>query len=142
MARGTSRPLIAAALGLLLAAPAAAAPGVEGTWLTEDKNALVTIRPCGGSVCGAISKVLVQKPGVPTTDIKNPNPALRKRPFVGLVFLSGFKRAGTGWEGGRIYDPNTGKTYRSKIAVQPDGRLKVSGCVAFICRSQYWTRAR
>jgi uncharacterized protein (DUF2147 family) len=59
-----------------------------------------------------------------------------------LRILSGFAPAADGWENGRIYDPKSGKSYRSHLKLNPDGSLKVSGCIAFICKSQRWTRAR
>jgi phosphoenolpyruvate carboxylase len=34
------------------------------------------------------------------------------------------------------------KTYRSMLRLNADGSLKVSGCIAFFCQSQRWTRAR
>lgn len=48
------------------------------------------------------------------------------------------------WSGGKIWAPDTNKTYRSKMTLQADGaELKVSGCIAggLICRSQKWARA-
>ena len=56
--------------------------------------------------------------------------------------ISDFRRDGPGaWAGGKIYDANSGKTYRSKMVLDPDRTLKVSGCVLFICQAQAWTRA-
>lgn len=129
-------------LAALLLAAAPAPSGVEGQWLTAERNAIVTIAPCGASYCGTIAKVLVTRPGVPKTDVNNPDPKLRSRPLVGLPILRGFTWSGTTWKGGRVYDPRTGRDYRSLIQLQANGTLKVSGCVAFICQSQYWTRAR
>jgi uncharacterized protein (DUF2147 family) len=77
-----------------------------------------------------------------TTDRNNPDPRLRGRPIVGLTILSGFGRSGNIWTGGRAYDPKAGRSYRSNLALNPDGSLKVTGCVLFICQSQRWTRAR
>jgi uncharacterized protein (DUF2147 family) len=51
-------------------------------------------------------------------------------------------RSGGAWQGGRAYDPKTGKSYRSTMELQPDGRLKVSGCILFLCQSKLWTRTR
>ena len=131
------------ALLLLLSATAArAAPDVTGNWVTEEKTGLVSIVRCGQSLCGTVARVLVTRPGVRTTDVKNPDPALRSRPLLGLRMLSGFTPAADGWENGRIYDPKSGKSYRSHLKLNPDGSLKVSGCIAFICKSQRWTRAR
>jgi len=128
---------------ILIASPAAArAADVTGNWLTESKSAIVTISRCGPSLCGSVAKVLIDKPGVPKTDVKNPDPKLRNRPIQGLRILSGFSGSGERWTGGRIYDPNSGKSYNSKLSLNADGTLNVSGCIAFICKTQRWTRAR
>jgi uncharacterized protein (DUF2147 family) len=74
-------------------------------------------------------------------DRNNPDPKLRNRPVEGLTILSGFTDAGSDWRG-RIYDPNSGKTYKSVLKREADGRLKVQGCIAFFCRTQRWTAAR
>ena len=129
---------------LLAASPTAAlaAPQpVTGRWLTEDGKAQVEIGTCGSTICGQIARVLVPPPaGKPTTDYKNPDPALRARPLQGLTILSGFGADGDQWTG-RIYDPQSGKTYRSVL--ERDGaKLKVKGCIAFFCKTQTWTRAR
>ena len=125
-----------------LPAPALAAPDLSGEWLVEDKSATVTIGRCGASWCGKVTRILVRQPGWKGTDVNNPDPKLRSRPVQGLPILSGFKPDAKGLSGGRIYDPKSGKTYRSMLRLNADGSLKVSGCIAFFCQSQRWTRAR
>lgn len=120
--------------------PAHSAQPVTGRWLTEGGQAVVAIKPCGNSVCGSIERIVKATPGAPTTDVKNPNPALRSRPFVGLTILSGFTQQGEEWRG-QIYDPKSGRTYRSVLKASGNA-LEVKGCVAVFCRSQNWTRAR
>jgi uncharacterized protein (DUF2147 family) len=127
---------------LLLGGPADAASAVLGTWLVEDGKAEVTIAPCGANLCGRISRILRRDPKWNGRDVNNPDPQLRTRPVLGLPILTGFKPGKQALTGGRIYDPSSGRTYRSTVRLNPDGSLKVSGCVAFICRSQRWTRAR
>jgi uncharacterized protein (DUF2147 family) len=126
---------------VLLAAFAAAASPV-GSWVTEDGTAIVSIACCGQSLCGTVSKALAIQPGIPRTDVHDRKAALRNRALLGLPVLGGFSWSGTQWTGGTIYDPKTGKTYRSKLAMNPDGSLKVSGCILFICETQRWTLAR
>jgi uncharacterized protein (DUF2147 family) len=126
-------------IALLAAAVAASIP--NGAWLTQDGSALVRVEPCGSSICGTVAGVLAKGPGIPRTDVHNPDPALRSRPLVGLAVLGGFTWSGREWTNGHIYDPKTGKTYRSRLSVSPDGSLKVSGCVLFICQNQRWTAA-
>jgi len=125
-----------------LPAPALAAPDLSGEWLVEDKSATVTIGRCGASWCGRVARILERRPGWKGTDVNNPDPKLRSRTVQGLPILTGFKPDEKGLTGGRIYDPKSGKTYRSMLRLNADGSLKVSGCIAFFCQSQRWTRAR
>ena len=67
-----------------------------------------------------------------------PKPIARsQRPLVGLAVLSGFSASGTG---GRAYNPQNGRSYRATLRLNPNGTLRVTGCVMVICRSQIWTR--
>ena len=80
-------------------------------------------------------------PGAAATDVNNKNAALRSRTIVGMPVLSEFTDGGSDWRG-RIYDPKSGKTYKSILKREADGTLKVQGCIAFFCRTQRWTPAR
>lgn len=120
------------------AASADAATPIAGRWMTEEKTAIVTVGPCGSSVCGRLTTLLKQPPSGPPVDSNNPDPALRRRPLEGLVILSGFADKGDDWRG-KIYDPKSGKTYKSILKRESDGTLKVQGCIAFFCRTQRWT---
>jgi uncharacterized protein (DUF2147 family) len=134
---------LALAAGCLGAASAAAerpANGLEGSWLTDDHKGVVRIAPCGDKLCGRIVQVLDRTPGIPRTDVNNPDKRLRSQPLVGLLTLTGFSRRGAVWQGGRAYDPKSGKSYRSTLQLEPDGSLKVTGCVLFICEDRHWTR--
>ena len=129
-------------LALLAAAsPSLAAKSVSGRWYTEEKDSIVQIGQCGAVVCGKVAKVLRVAPnGGKPVDANNPDPALRSRPIEGIILLSGFKDAGDEWEG-QIYDPRAGKTYRSTLQKQPDGTLRVKGCVGPFCRAVKFTPA-
>ena len=129
--------MIAPLTALLLAA---IPPGIAGNWVTQDRSAIVRVGDCGGTICGRIVQIL--RRGAPVADIHNPDPAQRRRPLVGIAVLSGFTPQGAGATGGRAYDPESGRSYRSYLSLNDDGTLKVTGCVAFFCRSQTWTRAR
>ena len=81
----------------LLAAPSARAQGAgepTGVWLTQAGDARVKVSKCGGGICGVI--VGLKDPidpatGKPQVDDKNPNPALKKRPMIGLPLFSGMQ---------------------------------------------------
>lgn len=126
---------------VLLSSTAFAAQPIAGRWLTENGKALVQIGPCGKAVCGQILKVVKHTPGAPRNDANNPDEKLRARPIEGLTILSDFTDAGSLWKG-KIYDPESGKTYTSKLARNPNGSLKVQGCIAFFCKTQIWAAAR
>jgi uncharacterized protein (DUF2147 family) len=135
-------------LGPLCAMGLAASPALAqratasplGAWRTDDGSAIVRVAPCGARLCGVIERVL--DPRAPPNDANNPDPSLRARSLVGIRVLDGFTRAGTGWAGGRAYDPKSGNSYRSQLALRADGRLQVTGCVLFVCRSKLWTPLR
>ena len=135
------RTLTLAAALTLIAAPALAADPVEGEWLTPAGTAKVKIAPCAGQpgrMCGNISWL---KTPANATDTNNPDAKLKTRPILGLPMLHGLKSSAPGkWSGGKIYDPQSGKTYDSKISVNPNGTLKVEGCIAVICQAQTWRR--
>jgi uncharacterized protein (DUF2147 family) len=134
-----------AATALALSASAAfASTSPVGVWYTQDKQGKVRIAPCGDKLCGVIisGRGKDGKPASGARDDANPNPALRSRPILGLQILRDFKPTGPGrWGGGKIYDPNTGRTYDSKLSLSNGGVLKVEGCVTVICVSQTWTPA-
>ncbi|MES2159096.1 MAG: DUF2147 domain-containing protein [Pseudomonadota bacterium] len=123
------------------ALPALAAQPVTGRWSTVDGKAIVHIAPCGKQLCGKIERIVKPTPGRPHTDINNADPALRDRPLVGLGLLTGFSEAGDLWKG-TIYDPESGKSYTSKVSRNANGTLKVQGCIAFFCKTQTWTPLR
>ncbi len=132
--------MLAATLLMLASSTATTSTNVTGLWVTDDGKGLVRIEPCGAKLCGRIVKVLDTRPDVPRTDVHNPNPRLRARPLAGLLTLWDFTRSDAAWTGGRAYDPKSGKSYRSSLARNPDGSLKLTGCVLFICESRRWTR--
>ena len=126
---------------LALASPLLAAQPVDGRWLTEDRDAVITIGDCGRTKCGKITKFLVAPPqGVDQRDVNNSDPKLRSRKLLGMPVLTGFTEDGDEWRG-RIYDPKSGKSYRSVIRRVNNSTLEVKGCIGPFCQSQTWKRA-
>lgn len=137
---------VAAAVLPLLAGPAHAADSPLGEWLTEAGDARVRIAACADRpdrLCGAVTWAAPppDAPPGPLVDVNNADPALRSRPIVGLPLLAGFAAEGGGaWGGGTIYDPRSGRTYKSKMRQAGPDRLEVSGCVLFVCLGETWRR--
>lgn len=135
--------LAAAAFTGLAATPSAAsaAEPITGRWVTADGDAIVTIGKCGSKTCGRISKFLVPPPDGPDQrDIYNPDPAKKSRRLMGLAVLSSFAEEDTLWRG-RIYDPKTGKSYRSVVRRKSANTIEVKGCISFFCQTQIWKKA-
>ncbi len=133
------RVMIATA-ALLVALPASAATPIAGRYLTEDGAGIIEVGRCGNSVCGKLVRILKSEPNAPRTDVNNSDAALRSRPILGLPILSNFTDAGSDWRG-RVYDPRNGKSYKSIVSRQPNGSLKVQGCIAIFCQTQVWKPA-
>ena len=115
---------------------------VEGRWLTQEKDGWIRLSVTANTLEGSIA-------GSPNGDDerefddRNPDPALRNRRLQGLTIMTGFQYDGDGrWTGGKVYDPNTGKTYKCTVTLLDDNTLKIRGYigVSLFGRSETWTR--
>jgi uncharacterized protein (DUF2147 family) len=131
---------------LLGASPASAQAGgqVTGVWLTQAGDARVRVSKCRGGICGVIVWLRVPidpATGKPQIDDKNPNPALARRPMIGLPLFTGMRPVGPNKWSGQIYDADDGKTYASSVSVAGPDSLRVEGCVGAFCGGETWSRA-
>ena len=135
-----------AIVAALLAAPSARAEVAgdpAGIWLTQAGDARVRVSKCGRGICGVV--VGLKTPidpatGKPQVDDKNPNPALARRPIIGLPLFSGMHPSGPGKWSGKIYNADDGSTYASNVSVTGADTLRVEGCVGMLCGGETWTR--
>ena len=129
----------------------AGSSGILGTWKTEMDESKVEIFMCGEKICGKIiwlkTPVYIDssdgKVGTPIIDRKNPDPALKSRPLIGLLVMDGFtKQDDNTWGNGTCYDPKSGNTYRGKIHLSAPDRLDLRGYIGipFFGRTSVWTR--
>src|SRR5688572_19217806 len=96
------------------------ADDILGVWASSDNVMRVKIEKIGSHYFGKL--VWLEKPlepdGSPKLDKHNPDPGLRKVPFIGLRVMKDMKYKGNGvWSGGTLYDPEKGKTYGCKITM-------------------------
>jgi uncharacterized protein (DUF2147 family) len=93
-----------------------------GLWLTEEKEGKVRIEQCGANLCGySVDKKSNQN---------------------GEQVLINMKAGKDAKWSGRIFDPNTGSTYESTIALKGTDSLRVQGCAfgGMFCGGQTWSR--
>ncbi len=128
---------------IALAPFTAVAEGLKGKWLTEEGKGHVVFESCGSKLCGKI--VWLKEPddaaGKPLADALNEDQSLRGRPIIGLNLTELDSDGNGGWKG-TIYNPEDGKSYTAKAAIQKDGSLRIEGCVlgGLICDGQTWMR--
>jgi uncharacterized protein (DUF2147 family) len=145
-ARLRAAALTAAACLAVAFADAAAADELSpfGRWLTEDRQGVVEIYPCGRELCGKV--VWEAEPfanGAPTVDDKNPDPSLRGRSICNLQIMNGFKaKSPAEWVDGAIYEPQSGKTYSAELTVSDAATMKLRGYVgmSLFGSTEVWTR--
>jgi len=146
--KGLSRALPIAVLmtGALLSSQVLAQP--TGLWNTEGHQGQVEISNCADKLCGDL--VWLAEPldveGQPKLDRYNPDETLRSRPVQGLRILWDMQPTGDGrtWKDGRVYDPESGKTYQGKITLEEPDVLKLRGFVGapLFGRTSTWTRVQ
>lgn len=118
-----------------------------GEWTNSERKATFEIYQCGTKLCGKI--VTLREPndknGKPKADPENPDAKLKSRPRLGMVFMQDFVYDDNNkWDDGKIYDPESGKTYSCYMKMTGANQMEVKGYIGFslIGRSQNWTRVK
>ena len=145
---------ILAVLTILSIFPAVAeAPGADaivGNWIDRTKEGVFEIYREGDRYFGRIARLKseVYPEGDPEAgkrkhDRENPDPALRDREMIGLVFLRDFAFENGKYTGGTIYNPENGKTYKCKMTVN-GAKLNVRGYIgiSLLGKTEVWTRVQ
>lgn len=134
---------------VVLSSGAAAARPELGVWYDDSGQGAVEIYICTeapNKLCGRIIwlKEPLNDQGVPKHDRYNPKPEYQGRPICGLPMLWGLGLQSDGaFDGGKIYDPKTGKTYDAAIKLSQANKLTVTGYLGMkmLGKSFTWTRA-
>ena len=119
-----------------------------GAWTTIDDEtkkpkSVVRITEKDGVISGAIEKILdPAKQDSKCEECADDDPR-KGKPVVGMTILTGLKKEGDNvYGGGRVLDPNNGKTYNARVTVIDGGqKLEMRGSILFIGRTQTWLRA-
>jgi uncharacterized protein (DUF2147 family) len=131
----------------LLVGTAWASTSPVGTWRsiddkTQQPRSEVVITENQGVLSGKIARVL--RPDADPNAVCDKCSDDRKgQPMVGLEIIRDAKpnRDNSVWEGGRILDPETGRSYNLRMMVTDQGqRLDVRGSIGPFGRTQTWIR--
>ena len=128
-------------IAMLISSNLFAESDLFGYWLTP--GSIVLIEKCDKHLCAKIETIFVEDDRDPKSilDDNNKNKSLRSRTIVGINVLSGFlikDPEQREFKDGRIYDPRRGREFKAKIYLKEDRKLKVEGCLAFICDDEEW----
>ena len=118
-----------------------------GTWKTIDDEtkqakSYVEIFEKDGKLYGKVSRILTKgKENAKCTECSG---ALKNKPILGMQILSGLKKDGKEWNGGKIIDPNSGKEYKAKMSLNGNDKLDVRGFIgiSLVGRTQTWQRVK
>jgi Uncharacterized protein conserved in bacteria len=133
-----------ALLALAVTSGTALAADPQGVWLTQDKDAVLTIAACNGLLCGRVIwlESATEPNGSLRLDQYNPDPEKQGQGVCGLVVINDLRPSGQDtWEGS-VYDPRDGKTYSGSVTVLSDDSLSVRAYIALpiFGRNETWTR--
>ncbi len=135
---------------LLLLISSRTEAALTGDWVLADGTAVVRIEAAGATYTARIIGLLRPEfvvidsqgaAGAPRLDIHNPDRTLRNRPLQGMEIAFDLHLEGEQLKG-RIYDPNSGKTYRCRMKPLNHEYLEVRGYVGIsaLGRNMYWQR--
>ena len=109
---------------------------LKGYW--HGFGLIVQIKECEDKVCGLIEFMFVEDGDDPILilDENNKDKELRSRTLIGSNILYAIDKTpdSKGTFTGKIYNPEEGKSYKSKIRQLDNGNLEIKGCFAVVCR--------
>jgi len=96
---------------------------IVGLYWSPKKDAKIEIFKRGNRYYGKSTWVASMR-----KDFKNPDESLKNREVLGIELLTGFSSNDDSYTDGKIYDPESGKTYDCKMTLT-DKILKIRGYI-------------
>ena len=129
--------------------PAAAQMNPVGHWQTVDEKtqqpkSQVRITESGGVLTGTVEKLLRRqaKQDAVCTECTDDR---KGAPLLGMEIICGAQKAEGKevWEGGKILDPENGRTYTLRMTpIEAGKKLEVRGSIGPFGRTQTWVRVQ
>lgn len=113
---------------------------VLGRWLTADADSHIEVYKKGSSYFGKIAwlKDPNDSEGQPITDDNGD-------PILDMEIMRGFRYEDGEYVDGKVYDPESGKTYYGSMKLDGNSTLKLRGSLdksGWLGRTETWTRVK
>tara|TARA_Y100000590_G_scaffold126302_1_gene144363 strand:- start:1782 stop:2267 length:486 start_codon:yes stop_codon:yes gene_type:complete len=109
---------------------------LKGYW--HGNGLIMQFKECEDKICGTIEHIFVEEGKDPklVLDENNKDKELRSRTLIGSDILYEIDKKPDSKRTfiGKIYNPEEGKSYKSKIRQLDNGNLEIKGCFAVVCR--------
>ena len=120
------------------------AQSVIGKWKTIDDEtgkpkSIVEISEKDGKIYGKVIEILTENKTAVCSKCEGTN---KNKPIKGLTIITGLKKDGSEYNGGKILDPTSGKEYKCMMKLNGKDKLDVRGYVGIqaLGRTQTWIR--
>lgn len=121
---------------------------VLGRWMSEGKDLEVEVFKVNDHFAARIvwfeCDETSPRPMAAHRDLKNPDPSKRKRSWLDMIVVNDLKfdAQENEWNGGNIYDPNSGHTFKSVARMVSPQEMVVRGYwgFEFLGKSLHFTR--
>lgn len=121
---------------------------IFGYWTNENQDIIIHIFESSGHLLQG--KIVWMKDSLDDfgnykLDVQNADSKLRSQKLLGAIILKNYKydTANKIWRSGKIYNFETGNTYRSKLWVNENGALSVKGYwwfFSFLGKTKTWVK--
>jgi uncharacterized protein (DUF2147 family) len=130
---------------LFLSGDTVTAHPIEGQWKTFDEKtgeakSIIDIFVDGERLYGKIVEIFPEEGEDPDPVCEKCPGERRNQKIIGMVIIDGLEQRDGVWSGGKILDPENGKSYRCKLWLEDD-ELRVRGSLLIFHRTQTWVRA-
>ncbi|MDQ6814106.1 MAG: DUF2147 domain-containing protein [Bacteroidota bacterium] len=119
---------------------------ILGVWANGTNKGHIQLYKQDGKYYGKI--IWLKQPndeaGKPKIDKNNPDEEARSKRLLGLIMLRDFKYENGEWTDGKIYNPDDGKEYRSKMKLKDAKTLAVRGYIgiSLFGKTENFTRVK
>jgi len=114
------------------------ADDIVGSWMSDGWRFRLDIERSGDVYVGTLAEGLENG----EQDAANPDPSLRTRPLLGSRLFDGLRFDNGAWHGGRLYNPETGKSYAMRLTLSGSDMLAMRAYIGVpaLGMTQHWQR--